>query len=113
MNTGEKRVDSKHALLTSAAAVKADESPQYALEASVFTAGAAIQWLRGQLGFFLDSAETHEIATSFEDKDGVCFVPAFTGFGAPYWHSDVRAHNFWDCCECHQGSSDSVRIGID
>ena len=90
MNTGEKRVKSKHNLIATAAAVKAGEAPQYALEGSVFTAGAVVQWLRDQLGLFLDSAETHGIATSVKDTDGVYFVPAFTGLGAPYWRSDVR-----------------------
>ncbi len=90
MNTGEKRVRSKHNLIATAAAVKAGEAPQYALEGSVFTAGAVVQWLRDQLGLFLDSAETHGIATSVKDTDGVYFVPAFTGLGAPYWRSDVR-----------------------
>ncbi len=90
MNTGEELVHSKHNLLSTAAAVKTGEIPQFALEGSVFTAGAVVQWLRDQLELFLNSAETYEIATSVKDTDGVYFVPAFTGLGAPYWRSDVR-----------------------
>jgi len=62
----------------------------YALEGSVFIAGAVIQWLRDQLGLLTDSAESEALASSVSDTGGVYLVPAFVGLGAPYWDSDVR-----------------------
>jgi glycerol kinase len=64
--------------------------PEYALEGSVFIAGAALQWLRDSLGVIADSAESEALAQSLSDCGGVYFVPAFVGLGAPHWDSDVR-----------------------
>ncbi|MGB0719119.1 MAG: glycerol kinase GlpK [Bdellovibrionales bacterium] len=62
----------------------------YALEGSIFTAGAAVQWLRDNLGLFDDAAQSDALARSVPDNNGVYFVPAFTGLGAPYWRPDAR-----------------------
>jgi len=62
----------------------------YALEGSVFVAGAVIQWLRDQLGLLTDAAESEALARSVDDTGGVYLVPAFVGLGAPYWDSEVR-----------------------
>ena len=80
MNTGKEAVRSKNGLLTTIAA-SADGSIQYALEGSIFMAGAAIQWLRD---------ETEACAMEVEDSNGVYVVPAFTGLGAPYWDQYAR-----------------------
>jgi len=63
----------------------------YALEGSIFVAGAAIQWLRDGLGILKSAAETEAMATSVENNGGVYMVPAFTGLGAPYWNPHARA----------------------
>jgi glycerol kinase len=62
----------------------------YALEGSIFVAGAAVQWLRDGLGIVNDAAETEALAASVRDTGGVYMVPAFTGLGAPYWDADAR-----------------------
>lgn len=62
----------------------------YAVEGSIFVAGAAIQWLRDKAGFFADAAASEALASSVPDTQGVYFVPAFTGLGAPYWDADAR-----------------------
>src|SRR5262249_33574846 len=67
---------------------------EYALEGSVFISGAAIQWLRDQLGFFADSSETEQLACQVNDNGGVYFVPAFVGMGAPYWDMYARGALF-------------------
>lgn len=89
MNTGEKVVKSKNGLL-STIAWGLDGKVKYALEGSVFVAGAAVQWLRDELGIISDSAETEAIAMSVPDTNGAVFVPAFTGLGAPYWDPYAR-----------------------
>lgn len=89
MNTGDKPVKSEHGLLTTLAA-SVDEKPQYALEGSVFVAGAAIQWLRDELGLIQTSSESEQCCLAVEDTAGVYLVPAFTGLGAPYWDSEAR-----------------------
>ncbi len=89
MNTGEKCVDSKNGLLTTIA-WGIDGKVTYALEGSIFVAGAAIQWLRDQLGLIENAAETEEIAKSVADTQGVYVVPAFSGLGAPYWNPHAR-----------------------
>ena len=66
----------------------------YALEASMFIAGAAVQWLRDELGFFDDSAESQALAASVPDSNGVYVVPAFVGLGAPHWDPHARAAIF-------------------
>ncbi len=89
LNTGLERVESQSGLLTTLACSQ-DEEPQYALEGSVFIAGAAVQWLRDGLQIIESAAETENIATSVNDADGVIVVPAFTGLGAPYWKPEAK-----------------------
>lgn len=84
MNTGKKIYHSKNGLLTTIAASDKDEV-NYALEGSVFVAGAVMQWLRDGLKMLEDTPESIEYATKVDDTNGVYIVPAFTGLGAPYW----------------------------
>lgn len=93
MNTGENRIDSKNGLLTTIAWRK-NGKVTYALEGSVFVAGAAIQWLRDGLHFIEKSSDCESLACSVESSDGVVVVPAFVGLGAPYWQSDVKGAIF-------------------
>jgi glycerol kinase len=88
MNTGNRTVASKHGLLTTLAAQPPPAA--FALEGSVFIAGAAIQWLRDALGIIRSAAEVETLATSVPDSGGVVFVPAFTGLGAPHWDPHAR-----------------------
>jgi len=89
MNTGDEPRVSEHGLLTTLG-WRVDGRVEYALEGAVFVAGAAIQWLRDQLGLFEDARETQAIAESVPDSGGVFMVPAFAGLGAPYWDSAAR-----------------------
>ncbi|MDE0186489.1 MAG: glycerol kinase GlpK [Candidatus Poribacteria bacterium] len=89
LNTGDRRVHSKSGLLTTLACGM-DEKPVFALEGSVFIAGAAIQWLRDGLQVIKSASETETIAASVADSGGVFVVPAFTGLGAPYWDANAR-----------------------
>ncbi len=89
MNTGEKAVKSEHGLLTTIAASDQDRI-QYALEGSVFVAGAAIQWLRDAMRMVRTADQTEEYAQEVEDTGGVYVVPAFAGLGAPYWDQYAR-----------------------
>ena len=89
MNTGDKPVDSKNGLLTTIA-WGIDGKINYALEGSVFVAGAAVQWLRDEMHFVTSAGDTEARAASVSDTCGVYFVPAFTGLGAPYWNADAR-----------------------
>ena len=89
MNTGETPVRSENGLLTTIAASTEGEL-QYALEGSVFVAGAAIQWLRDELRMIRSAPQSEEYASAVEDTDGVYVVPAFTGLGAPYWDQYAR-----------------------
>ena len=89
MNTGETPVLSGSGLLTTIA-WGIEGKTTYALEGSVFTAGAAVQWLRDELGLIKDAAESEKWALEVEDTNGVYFVPAFAGLGAPYWDADAR-----------------------
>ena len=93
MNTGERIVESKHGLLTTIA-IGLDDHVEYALEGSVFVAGAAIQWLRDELCLIDNAAQTQELSYSVPDSNGVYVVPAFTGLGAPYWDSYARGSIF-------------------
>ena len=88
-NTGSERVSSGHGLLTTAAC-DARGGPAFALEGSIFVAGAAIQWLRDGLGILDDAAHSEEMARSLDGNDGVYLVPAFVGLGAPHWRPDAR-----------------------
>ena len=89
LNTGGKPVVSRHGLLTTLACDRRG-NPCYALEGSVFIAGAAVQYLRDALRFIRSSAEAERLATSVQDTGGVVFVPALAGLGAPYWDMDAR-----------------------
>ncbi len=91
MNTGDTLVQSKSGLLTTVAWQLDDKKPVYSLEGSAFICGAAVQWLRDNLGFIQESAQVEELAAAVEDADGVEFVPSFTGLGAPYWQPEARA----------------------
>ena len=84
MNTGKTPVRSPSGLLTTVA-WSLDGKTTYALEGSVFVAGAVVQWLRDEMGLIHSAAETGPIAASVPDNAGVYFVPAFTGLGAPHW----------------------------
>jgi glycerol kinase len=91
LNTGQQAVTSEQGLLTTIAWQLGDgEAVTYALEGSVFVAGAAIQWLRDGLGIIVDAAESEALASQVDDTGGVYFVPAFVGLGAPYWDAYAR-----------------------
>ncbi len=89
LHTGDEIVPSRHGLLTTAACGP-DGGVAYALEGSVFIAGAAVQWLRDGLGIVKAAAETQSMAASLDGNDGVYFVPAFVGLGAPHWEAEAR-----------------------
>lgn len=93
MNTGEKLQYSNNGLLTTIA-WGIDDKIYYALEGSVFIAGAAIQWLRDGLQIIKSAQETEDIANQVEDESTVYVVPAFSGMGAPYWDMDARGAIF-------------------
>jgi len=88
MNTGNDPISDQSLVTT--LAVSGDGSPCYALEGSIFIAGAAVQWLRDELGIIQSAAETESIARSIPDNGGVYLVPAFSGLGAPYWDMEAR-----------------------
>jgi glycerol kinase len=90
IHTGKRAVASQAGLLTTIAASPAEGQAEYALEGSIFVAGAAIQWLRDGLQVIANSAETERLAASVPDTGGVYFVPAFVGLGAPHWDMYAR-----------------------
>lgn len=90
LNTGKERVRSKSNLLTTVAWQIGGEQIEYALEGSVFIAGAAIQWLRDGLKIISSAADSEPMASSVADNGGVYFVPAFVGLGAPHWDQYAR-----------------------
>jgi glycerol kinase len=89
VNTGDELVRSKHGLLTTVAC-DGRGAPAYALEGSIFVAGAAVQWLRDGLGLLRRASESEALATSVDSSLGVHVVPAFVGLGAPYWDPEAR-----------------------
>ena len=89
VHTGAERVPSRHGMLTTAACGPRGERA-FALEGSIFIAGAAVQWLRDGLRIVENAGETEFLARSLESNDGVFFVPAFTGLGAPHWEPGAR-----------------------
>ena len=89
MNTGDKPVESKHGLITTIAA-GSDDQLHYALEGSVFTGGAIVQWLRDEMRFIRSSSQSEDYARMVNDTNGVYIVPAFSGMGAPYWNPYAR-----------------------
>lgn len=89
MNTGERAIESHNGLLTTVA-WRLGGQTTYALEGSTFIAGAAVQWLRDGLGLIARASDVEALAARVADTDGVCFVPALTGLGAPHWRPDAR-----------------------
>jgi glycerol kinase len=89
MNTGPRPRRSQHRLLTTIAWRRNDQTT-YALEGSIFVSGSAVQWLRDGLGLFEDSSEVEALAASVPSSEGVTFVPALTGLGAPHWDPSAR-----------------------
>ena len=89
MNTGTEIIQSQNGLL-STVAWQIDDQVVYALEGSVFVAGASIQWLRDELKILNNSEESESLATEVDTTDGVYLVPGFTGLGAPYWDMEAR-----------------------
>ena len=89
MNIGNKPIESKSKLLTTIAWRIGNET-QYALEGSIFIAGAVVQWLRDGLGIIKNSSDVEKLASKVKDTEGVYFVPAFAGLGAPYWNQHAR-----------------------
>ena len=93
VNTGSEAVTSRHRLLTTPA-YRLDGKISYALEGSIFIAGAAVKWLRDGLGVIADAADTDRMATGVADSHGIYLVPAFVGLGAPHWDPDARGALF-------------------
>ncbi|WP_372944298.1 glycerol kinase GlpK [Muriicola sp.] len=93
MNIGEKPIISKNNLLTSVG-WQIDGKTHYVLEGSIFIAGAVVQWLRDSLGIIKSSGEVEQLACTVDDSDGVYFVPAFAGLGAPHWNQHARGRVF-------------------
>lgn len=91
LNTGPERVDSRYGILTTIAWQLEGQPTIYALEGSAFVAGAAVQWLRDGLGLIDSAAEIEALASEVDDADGVVFVPALAGLGAPHWRPEARA----------------------
>jgi glycerol kinase len=89
MNTGNKKILSKNKLLTTIC-YRLKNKNTYALEGSIFIAGAGVQWLRDKIRLIDNAYETEKIANSKKSNDGIYVVPAFTGLGAPYWNSESR-----------------------
>jgi glycerol kinase len=89
MNIGNKPIESKSRLLTTIG-WKIGNDTQYALEGSIFIAGAVVQWLRDGLGIIKKSGDVEKLAAKVKDSDGVYFVPAFAGLGAPHWNQHAR-----------------------
>ncbi len=93
LNTGEEAITSTNRLLTTVG-YRLKGKTSYALEGSIFMAGASVQWLRDEMRLVEDAAETEAICEALVDTDGVYLVPAFTGLGAPHWAPDARAAVF-------------------
>ncbi|WP_298260179.1 glycerol kinase GlpK [uncultured Litoreibacter sp.] len=93
LNTGDTPVASQNRMLTTIA-YQFDGQPTYALEGSIFIAGAVVQWLRDGIKIIRDAAETQALAEQADDGQEVVMVPAFTGLGAPYWNADCRGAIF-------------------
>ena len=89
LNTGDQAVASEHRLLTTPA-YRIGGKTTYALEGSIFVAGAAVKWLRDGLGVIAHASDTHGMATEVPDSHGVYMVPAFVGLGAPHWDPNAR-----------------------
>ncbi|HET8547758.1 MAG TPA: glycerol kinase GlpK, partial [Bryobacteraceae bacterium] len=110
MHTGGKRPVSRNRLLATRSTSRT-AAPQYAIEGSVFVAGAAVQWLRDKLGLITTAAETAAIAASVPDTKGVYFVPAFVGLGSPHW--DARARGIISGLTQAAGRAELVRAALE
>jgi glycerol kinase len=110
MNTGKKAVSSSHRLLTTLA-YRIDGETTYALEGSIFVAGAAVKWLRDGLGLIADASETSALAARPSDSQEVVMVPAFVGLGAPHWDPDARGAIFGLTLDTNQ--ADLVRAALE
>ncbi|EAP77747.1 glycerol kinase GlpK [Roseovarius nubinhibens] len=93
LNTGKDPVASQNRLLTTLA-YQLDGTPTYALEGSIFVAGAVVQWLRDGLGVLATAQDSASLAAQADPEQDVIIVPAFTGFGAPYWNAEARGASF-------------------
>lgn len=93
LNTGQEALSSSNKLLTTIG-YQLNGQPTYAIEGSIFVAGAAVQWLRDGLGIIKSAEETEAMANELDSNQGVYLVPAFTGLGAPYWNPDARGALF-------------------
>ena len=89
LNTGNKKIYSKNRLLTTIG-YRINGKTTYAMEGSIFIAGAGVQWLRDRMKFFKKAPETEKIVKSLKSNNGIYLVPAFTGLGAPYWNANSR-----------------------
>ena len=89
LNTGSKKINSKNRLLTTIC-YRINNKTTYALEGSIFTAGAGVQWLRDKLKLINNAYDTEKITKSKKNNSGIYLVPAFTGLGAPYWNANAR-----------------------
>lgn len=93
INTGEEMYLSNRGMITTLAS-DIGQINKYAIEGSVFTGGSVVQWLRDEMGLIENSAQSEEYALKVKDTNGVIFVPAFTGLGAPYWNMNARGTIF-------------------
>ena len=93
LNTGTNKITSTNRLLTTVA-YRLDGASHYALEGSIFVAGAAVQWLRDEMGLIKSASETEAIARGMDSNNGLYLVPAFTGLGAPHWDPNARGGIF-------------------
>lgn len=93
LNTGDKALESNNKLLTTVS-YRLDGKTTYALEGSIFVAGAAVQWLRDGIGIIESAQQTEVMAASLDSNNGIYLVPAFTGLGAPHWDPDARGAIF-------------------
>ena len=89
LNTGNKKIYSKNRLLTTIA-YRIKGKTTYAMEGSIFIAGAGVQWLRDRMKFFKKASETEKLVKSLKDNNNIYLVPAFTGLGAPHWDANAR-----------------------
>lgn len=110
LNTGKQRLQSKHQLLSTIAYTVQGQT-HYALEGSIFVAGAAVKWLRDKLGIIQSAQETEALAASLNDNQGVYLVPAFTGLGAPYWRPELKAQ--WSGLTLSSGKAVLVRAVLE
>jgi glycerol kinase len=110
LNTGSQAIESKNRLLTTVA-YRLNGVTTYALEGSIFVAGAGIQWLRDGIGVIDTAAQTEKMASSLASNAGVYLVPAFTGLGAPHWDPDARAAIFGMTRDT--GSAELVRATLE